>query len=80
MLDLKERERKLFRLGQDVLALVEGASLHQKEHPAERLLTEIVSILDDTTLEDADCFYRIDAVVRAFQKAGYQTRRHWELD
>ena len=44
------------------------------------LLKEIQSILDDETLDDPECFYRIDAIVCAFHRAGLDTTRHWELD
>ena len=44
------------------------------------LLKEIQRILDDDTLDDPECFYRIDAIVSAFHRAGLDTTRHWELD
>ena len=44
------------------------------------LLTEIQRILNDETLDDPDCFYRIDAIVSAFHCAGLSTTRHWELE
>ena len=44
------------------------------------LLKEIQSILDDETLDDPECFYRIDAIVSVFHRAGLETTRHWELD
>ena len=44
------------------------------------LLKEIQSILDDETLDDPECFYRIDAIVSSFHRAGLSTPRHWELE
>ena len=44
------------------------------------LLKEIQRILDDETLDDPECFYRIDAIVCAFHRAGLDTTRHWELE
>ena len=80
MQHLRKKEQYLCQLGLDVLELVENSPLKHQKHPAERLLDEIISILDDTSLDDPDCFYRSDAIVRAFQTAGFQTKRHWELD
>ena len=44
------------------------------------LLKEIQTILNDETLDDPQCFYRIDAIVSAFHRAGLDTTRHCELD
>lgn len=44
------------------------------------LLREIQSILNDDTLDDPECFYRIDAIVMAFHRAGLSTNRHWEVE
>lgn len=44
------------------------------------LLDEIKTILDDPDLNDAECFFRIDAIVDAFHEAGLFTRRHCEVD
>ena len=44
------------------------------------LLKEIQSILDDETLDDPECFYRIDAIVSSFHRMGLSTTRHWELE
>ena len=52
----------------------------QVNFDAIRLLNEIQCILDNETLEDPDCFYRIDAIVAAFRQTGLSTTRHWELE
>lgn len=43
---------------------------------AMNLLSEIKAILDDDTLEDPECFRRIDAIVNAFWAKGIYTPRH----
>ena len=35
---------------------------------------------DDPTLQDGECFQRIDAIVSAFHAAGIPTRRHGECE
>lgn len=56
-------------------------SLAEKvENKTMSVLQEIESILNDDALDDSECFYRIDAIVRAFQNAGISVDRHWELD
>lgn len=40
------------------------------------LISEIKAILDDDTLEDPECFHRIDAMVDAFGAKGLYTPRH----
>lgn len=46
---------------------------------AIELLERIKDILDDPDLNDAECFYRIDAIVDAFHEAGLSTGRHEEI-
>lgn len=41
-----------------------------------RLFSDIVKILDDDSLDDPTCFYRIDAIVRVFQEKGFGISRH----
>lgn len=58
----------------------------RKEHPGEivkemegdalRILEKIQTILNDDTLDDPDCFARIEAIVRAFEANGITTSRH----
>lgn len=52
----------------------------QTESDALSLIVEIKNILDDESLSDPECFYRIDAIVTAFHRAGIPTTRHWETD
>lgn len=52
-------------------ALVRAAS-----SAALELLEEIRSILNDETLDDRSCFYKIDALVSAFHKRGIDVSRH----
>lgn len=52
----------------------------QVESNALSLLAEIKSILDDESLTDPECFYKIDEIVMAFYRAGISTDRHWEAD
>ena len=40
------------------------------------LLSEIKAILDDDTVEDPECFLRIDEIVSAFWAKGIYTPRH----
>lgn len=40
------------------------------------LLSRIKAILDDDTVEDPECFHRIDAIVSAFWAKGVYTPRH----
>lgn len=47
---------------------------------AVRVLSEIKAALDDPDLDDPECFYRIDAIVSAFYRAGLSTRRHEECE
>lgn len=47
---------------------------------AVRVLSEIKAALDDPDLDDPECFYRIDAIVSAFYRAGLSTRRHEEYE
>jgi len=44
------------------------------------ILQEIQRILDDNTLNDPECFYRIDAIVSVFHHAGLSTTRHCEVE
>lgn len=46
------------------------------ESEAAALLGEIKAILDDPTLDDPECFQRIDGIVSAFHRAGLPTTRH----
>ena len=43
---------------------------------AVRVLSEIKQVLDDPSLDDPECFYRIDSIVDVFYRAGLSIRRH----
>ena len=61
---LKREEEKLLSLYREV----DGEAL--------RVLEEIRSVLDDDTLEDPDCFERIEAIVKTFYAHDISTNRH----
>lgn len=46
------------------------------ESEALGLVAEIKEILDDESLEDPQCFRKVDAIVDAFQARGLGTSRH----
>ena len=48
----------------------------QVESKALELIAQIKSILDDETLDDPACFFRIDALVNAFHARCILTPRH----
>lgn len=50
------------------------------ENEALALIKKIKGILDDETLDDSDCYLRIDEIVSAFCQTGLTTARHWESD
>ena len=50
------------------------------ESEAIALIKKIKRILDDETLNDSDCYLRIDEIVSAFCQAGLDTDRHWKSD
>lgn len=47
---------------------------------AVRILSEIKKVLDDKSLNDPECFYRIDSIVDIFYQAGISTHRHEECE
>lgn len=62
-----------------------GVMAGRVDSEAVRVLSEIKAALDDPDLDDPDlddpeCFYRIDAIVSAFYRAGLSTRRHEECE
>ena len=71
-------------IGQSILNYVKEYDLHQlarqMDTEALLLLNEILAILDDTALDDPECFYRVDRLVRAFHRRGLVTSRQNELD
>lgn len=48
----------------------------QIESRAVALIQEIRTILNDSTLDDPECFYRIEALVSAFDLAGIPVTCH----
>lgn len=69
-------------LGREVLRYLkreEGNLLKLRQEAnseAIRVLEEIQRILNDDTLEDPDCFERIEAIVKTFYAHGISTSRH----
>lgn len=69
-------------LGWEVLRFLkreEGNLLNlyrETDSEALRVLEEIRRVLDDDTLDDPDCFRRIEAVVKAFHAHDISTTRH----
>lgn len=47
---------------------------------AVQLLGNIQSILDDPSLEDCDCFTRMEEVLAAWNRAGLRSTRHRETE
>lgn len=58
---------------ESVCALPEPETIN---HQAVRLIVKIKEILDDDTLDDPDCFRRIETIVELYHKAGIGTARH----
>lgn len=46
------------------------------EFQAMQTLQDILSILDDKTLDDPSCFRRIEAILRALERNGLSSFRH----
>lgn len=71
-------------IGWEVLRYVKKLNVHELSQKADNeaitMIKEIKAILDDLSLDDADCFLRIDAIVRTFHKYDLPTNRHWELE
>ena len=67
-------------IGQEVLKYIKDynpqAIVQETDREAVRLLGEIQVILDDDSLDDPECFSRVDAIVRAFHRRHIQTGRH----
>ncbi len=71
-------------IGWEALRCIKQLNFHELDRKVDSeaiaLIKEIKAILDDRTLDDPDCFQRIDAIVRAFHKYDIPTDRHWELE
>ena len=84
--DLLAFEEELYAraIGREIMNWAKSHDLHLLGQQADRdallLLKEIQSILNDDTLDDPECFYRIDAIVSAFHRVGLSTDRHWDVD
>lgn len=48
----------------------------ETDSEALRVLEEIQHVLNDDTLDDPDCFQRIEAIVKAFHTHDISTSRH----
>ncbi len=79
-------EERLYaqEIGFRILDYVKDYNVHelarQIDSDAVAMIKEIKAILDDLTLDDPECFLRIDAIVRTFHFHNLVTERHWELE
>lgn len=71
-------------IGQEVLRYLKTCGptvlAQQAEHTATVILFEIQQILNDDTLNDPECFYRIDEIVNIFHRSGLPTSRHQNVE
>ena len=64
-------------VGREALKYAAREDLRQQvECEAVKLLEEIRDILDDDSMEDPECFEKIEAIVAAFHRRGLSTARH----
>lgn len=67
-------------IGTAVLEYVRGYEpqrlLSEMNSDALRLLEQIREILEDDSLDDPECFQKIEAIVTAFQRYGLPVARH----
>ncbi len=69
-------------LGWDILTLMRRDEEHflalrqEIDSDAIRALEQIKRIVNDDTIEDPDCFERIELIVRTFYANGLSTSRH----
>ena len=83
--DLTVEERLCVQaIGQDFLRCANRYDIHdlarQVDSDAVNLIKEIKAILDNTALDDSECFLRTDDIVKAFYNHNLDTSRHWELE
>lgn len=68
-------------IGRDVLQYCNDQRVLEKaaqnvESVALSVLAQIKTILDDNTLDDPECFQRIEAIINALHAQGVSTSRH----
>lgn len=64
-------------IGREVLAHFNPQTLlREMQSDAVNVLEEIKQILDDDSLDDPECFHKIEAIVTAFHRHGLLTARH----
>lgn len=64
-------------IGREVLAHLDCQNLTQlAQYEATELLETIRHILDDDSLDDPECFHKIEAIVSAFHRHGISSSRH----
>jgi len=68
-------------IGLEVLSYLEETEILKglalkTESKALQMLEEIRSVLNDSSLDDPECFKRIEAIVRVMEANGIHTTRH----
>ncbi len=68
-------------IGHEVLKYVKEAEIFKglelkTESKALQVLEEIRCVLNDTSLDDPECFHRIEAIVNTMETNGIHTTRH----
>lgn len=67
-------------LGDLVLSYLDTRGFAPLPHTVETCALETISnikaVLDDNTLDDSDCYGRIEAIVEEFYRTGLYTSRH----
>ncbi len=71
-------------IGEHVMSYMEDydfpALAQRVDSDAVKLVAEVKAILDDRTLDDPECFERIEAIIDAFYTHGLWTTRHDEYE
>jgi len=68
-------------IGQEMLKYLKEAEILKglelkTESKALQILEEIRRVLDDSSLDDPECFHRIEAIVKVMEANGIHTTRH----
>ncbi len=68
-------------IGLEVLKYLEEAEIMKSpelktEYKALQILEEIQCVLNDNSLDDPECFHRIEAIVNTMETNGIHTTRH----